>query len=93
MSHNVRAGDLLYSAVKAMIAHSSLACGNANRAPRGDDGGLRADRGSPVRCWAGNAPPLVALVRVGALFHGKLLERPVGLASEPSPDTSVSEVA
>ena len=94
MSHNVRAGDLLYSAVKAMIAHSSPVCGNANRAPRGDDGGLQADRGSPVRCRAGNAPPLVALVRAGALFHkGAPLERPVDITAEPSPDTSVSEFA
>lgn len=47
-----------------------------------------------ARSGAGPAtPPLVALVRAGALFHGKLLERPVDLASEPSPDTSVSEVA
>jgi len=41
-----------------------------------------------------NAPQLVALVRAGALFHkGKLLERPVDITPEPSPDTPVSEVA
>jgi hypothetical protein len=36
----------------------------------------------------------VALVRAGALFHkGKLLERPVEITPEPSPDTPVPEVA
>ncbi|RYE38549.1 MAG: IS256 family transposase [Hyphomicrobiales bacterium] len=41
-----------------------------------------------------NAPHLVALVRAGALFHkGKLLERPVEITPEPSPDTPVTEVA
>lgn len=41
-----------------------------------------------------NAPHLVALVRAGALFHkGKLLERPVDITPEPSPDTLVTEVA
>ena len=41
-----------------------------------------------------NAPHLVALVRTGALFHkGKLLERPVEITPEPSPDTPVTEVA
>ena len=46
------------------------------------------------RWRAVNAPHLVALVRAGAVFHqGKLLERPVDLTPEPSPDTPVSEVA
>ena len=46
------------------------------------------------RWRAVNAPHLVALVRAGALFHkGKLLERPVDITPEPSPDTPVSEVA
>ena len=46
------------------------------------------------RWRAVNAPQLVALVRAGALFHkGKLLERPVDITPEPSPDTPVSEVA
>ncbi|GCE42554.1 mobile element protein [Rhodococcus wratislaviensis] len=41
-----------------------------------------------------NAPHLVALVRAGALFYkGKLLERPVEITPEPSPDTPVTEVA
>ncbi|EQM29619.1 IS256 family transposase (plasmid) [Rhodococcus erythropolis] len=47
-----------------------------------------------ARWRAVNAPHLVALVRAGALFHkGKLLERPVEITPEPSPDTPVSEVA
>ncbi|GAA4483221.1 IS256 family transposase [Rhodococcus olei] len=47
-----------------------------------------------ARWRAVNAPHLVALVRAGALFHkGKLLERPVDITPEPSPDTPVSEVA
>ncbi|WP_368680444.1 IS256 family transposase (plasmid) [Rhodococcus opacus] len=47
-----------------------------------------------ARWRAVNAPHLVALVRAGALFHkGKLLERPVEITVEPSPDTPVSEVA
>ncbi|AWZ22979.1 MULTISPECIES: IS256 family transposase [Rhodococcus] len=46
------------------------------------------------RWRAVNAPHLVALVRAGAVFHqGKLLERPVDITPEPSPDTPVSEVA
>ena len=46
------------------------------------------------RWRAVNAPQLVALVRAGALFHkGKLLERPVDITPEPSPDSPVSEVA
>lgn len=46
------------------------------------------------RWRAVNAPQLVALVRAGALFHkGKLLERPVDITPEPSPDTPVSDVA
>ena len=46
------------------------------------------------RWRAVNAPQLVALVRASALFHkGKLLERPVDITPEPSPDTPVSEVA
>lgn len=46
------------------------------------------------RWRAVNAPQLVALVRAGALFHkGKLLERPVNIIPEPSPDLSVSETA
>ncbi|QDC17419.1 IS256 family transposase [Rhodococcus ruber] len=46
------------------------------------------------RWRAVNAPHLVALVRAGALFHkGKLLERPVDITPEPSPDTPVSAVA
>ena len=46
------------------------------------------------RWRAVNAPQLVALVRAGAVFHkGKLLERPVDITLEPSPDTPVSEVA
>lgn len=46
------------------------------------------------RWRAVNAPQLVALVRAGAVFHkGKLLERPVDITPEPSPDTPVSEVA
>ncbi|GCE44945.1 mobile element protein [Rhodococcus wratislaviensis] len=46
------------------------------------------------RWRAVNAPHLVALVRAGALFHkGKLLERPVDITPEPSPNTPVSEVA
>ncbi|MCB8909513.1 IS256 family transposase [Rhodococcus rhodochrous] len=46
------------------------------------------------RWRAVNAPQLVALVRAGALFHkGKLLERPIDITPEPSPDTPVSEVA
>jgi len=46
------------------------------------------------RWRAVNAPQLVALVRAGALFHkGTLLERPVDITPEPSPDTPVSEVA
>ncbi|BDB62750.1 MULTISPECIES: IS256 family transposase [Rhodococcus] len=46
------------------------------------------------RWRAVNAPHLVALVRAGALFHqGKLLERPIDITPEPSPDTPVSEVA
>ena len=41
-----------------------------------------------------NAPQLVALLRAGALFHkGKVLERPVGIIPEPSPDAPASEVA
>ncbi len=41
-----------------------------------------------------NAPRLVALVRASALFHkGKLLERPVDITPELSPDTPVSEGA
>lgn len=47
-----------------------------------------------TRWRAVNAPHLVALVRAGALFHkGKLLERPVTITPEPSPDTPVTEVA
>lgn len=47
-----------------------------------------------ARWRAVNAPHLVALVRAGALFHkGKLLERPVEITPEPSPDTPASEVA
>ncbi|MGW5151715.1 IS256 family transposase [Rhodococcus koreensis] len=47
-----------------------------------------------ARWRAVNAPHLVALVRAGALFHkGKLLERPVEITPDPSPDTPVSEVA
>ncbi|WP_457852533.1 IS256 family transposase [Rhodococcus pyridinivorans] len=47
-----------------------------------------------TRWRAVNAPQLVALVRAGAVFHkGKLLERPVDITPEPSPDTPVSEVA
>ncbi len=47
-----------------------------------------------ARWRAVNAPHLVALVRAGALFHeGKLLERPVEIIPEPSPDTPVSEAA
>ncbi|GAA4491870.1 IS256 family transposase [Rhodococcus olei] len=46
------------------------------------------------RWRAVNAPHLVALVRAGAVFHkGKLLERPVNITPEPSPDLPVSEVA
>ncbi|CCW10592.1 IS6120, transposase [Rhodococcus aetherivorans] len=46
------------------------------------------------RWRAVNAPHLVALVQAGALFHkGRLLERPVDITPEPSPDTPVSEVA
>jgi len=46
------------------------------------------------RWRAVNAPQLVALVRAGAVFHkGKLLERPVDITPEPSPDIPVSEVA
>jgi hypothetical protein len=41
-----------------------------------------------------NPPHLVAFVRASVLFHkGKLLERPVGITPEPSPDTPVSQVA
>ena len=50
-----------------------------------------------TRWRAVNAPPLVALVRAGAVFHkGKLLERPIDLVPEPStaePETVGSEVA
>lgn len=47
-----------------------------------------------ARWRAVNAPHLVALVRAGALFHkGKLLERPVEITPEPSPDRPASEVA
>ncbi|MFZ2526143.1 MAG: IS256 family transposase [Rhodococcus sp. (in: high G+C Gram-positive bacteria)] len=47
-----------------------------------------------ARWRAVNAPHLVALVRAGSVFHqGKLLERPVDITPEPSPDTPVSEVA
>jgi hypothetical protein len=47
-----------------------------------------------ARWRAVNAPHLVALVRAGALFHkGRLLERPVDIIPQPSPDTPVSEVA
>ncbi|QHE70342.1 IS256 family transposase [Rhodococcus sp. WAY2] len=47
-----------------------------------------------ARWRAVNAPHLVALVRAGALFHkGKLLERPVELTPEPSPDSPETEVA
>jgi hypothetical protein len=36
----------------------------------------------------------VAFVRASVLFHKrKLLERPVGITPEPSPDTPVSQVA
>ncbi|MBF6072962.1 transposase, partial [Nocardia farcinica] len=43
------------------------------------------------RWRAVNAPQLVALVWAGAVFHkGKLLERPVDITPEPSPDTPVS---
>lgn len=46
------------------------------------------------RWRAVNAPHLVALVRAGAVFHqGKLLERPVDITPQPSPDTPTSEVA
>jgi len=49
------------------------------------------------RWRAVNAPPLVALVRAGAVFHkGKLLERPIDITPEPStaePETVGSEVA
>jgi len=46
------------------------------------------------RWRAVNAPHLVALVRAGAVFHkGKLLERPVDITPEPSPDAPVPEVA
>ncbi|MBF6271805.1 IS256 family transposase, partial [Nocardia farcinica] len=46
------------------------------------------------RWRAVNAPQLVALVRAGAVFHkGTLLERPVDITPDPSPDTPVSEVA
>ncbi len=35
-----------------------------------------------ARCWAVNAPHLVALVRAGAVFHeGMLLERPTGITT------------
>ena len=47
-----------------------------------------------ARWRAVNAPHLVALVRAGAVFHkGKLLERPVDITPEPSPDAPASEVA
>jgi putative transposase len=47
-----------------------------------------------ARWRAVNAPHLVALVRAGALFHkGKLLERPVPITPEPSPETPETEVA
>nr|AIU93884.1 hypothetical protein LRS1606.450 [Rhodococcus sp. NS1] len=56
--------------------------------------GLQADRGDPVAVAGGQCPQLVALVRAGAVFHkGKLLERPVDITPEPSPDTPASEVA
>lgn len=47
-----------------------------------------------ARWRAVNALHLVALVRAGAVFHkGKLLERPVDITPEPSPDTPVPEIA
>ena len=57
-------------------------------------GVLKLIEAAQSRWRAVNAPQLVALVRAGALFHkGKLLERPVDITPEPSPDTPVSEVA
>lgn len=47
-----------------------------------------------ARWRAVNAPHLVALVRAGALFHkGKLLERPVDITPDPSPETPATVVA
>ena len=47
-----------------------------------------------ARWWAVNAPHLVALVRAGTVFHkGKLLERPVDITQEPSPDAPASQLA
>lgn len=47
-----------------------------------------------ARWRAVNAPHLVALVRAGALSQkGKLLERPVEITPEPSPDSPETEVA
>lgn len=56
--------------------------------------GLQLIEAAQSRWRVVNAPHLVALVRAGALFHkGTLLERPVDIVPERSPDATVSEVA
>lgn len=59
----------------------------------GHGDGLQADRSSAVAVAGGQRTTPWGAVRAGAVFHQALLERPVDITPEPSPDTPVSEVA